>query len=676
MRYILILCMLICPACTGAIYYVANDGNNTTGDGSIGTPWETIQYGTDQLVAGDTLYVRGGRYYEYVNMQSFGSEGSYVTVAAYQDEVPILDGTESISGWTQCASDEAGLTVLSVTNPNYANIYKVVVASSALPSDLNDLILYEDSEFSRLATEPEQPVAQTIDTDLMLTVPAVSDGLKAYLEDSGASRPPSEADDYWNGAWIDIWSHGANNVFVRRRISDHIFSTKRLYFDTDLTYALDSDSVVDTYMMTNHPHILDTAGEYYIDIDIDGGNYTIYLWPAVDMGGMSVAQVEAYLDANTTVPTKSYGLRHYSVYTAGDRAMYFILDGFTVLGYLDNGIYVSYSKNPLDPSSNAIIRNCIVHDTVGTGIFCGLPNSTIEDCNVYRTGNYGIRVTGDDNILQRCYVGQTIATNISYTGVNGGRLLHNTMYGSSGVHGSGMTVYDDSNEILIAYNKFTDNEHTNRASFMSFGANVGNIVILANIADESAGNLTLNNYTGEGQGQRELWFMANNTWTQPFGVQGSLYQEGINYTFVNNINGQSNSMRDISDNEIPMDRGYNAWLEFGWQQVIDDPESIYYFPLGTDIDATAYDWDDIWTDKDNFDFTLKAGHGLITGEDIIVLLENTGVIDSEDDANSWFPGFDFTKDAAGNTWSSPPSIGAYDDGGIPPPSTRYLIGAQ
>ena len=47
-----------------ATYYVKKTGNDSTGDGSSGNPWLTIQHGHDQMADGDTLYVDPGSYNE------------------------------------------------------------------------------------------------------------------------------------------------------------------------------------------------------------------------------------------------------------------------------------------------------------------------------------------------------------------------------------------------------------------------------------------------------------------------------------------------------------------------------------------------------------------------------------------------------------------------------------
>ena len=60
---------------------MATDGDNA-GAGTINDPWLTWDYGMEQLVAGDTLYIRGGIYlmprtdgYGIMPILSGGAEG-------------------------------------------------------------------------------------------------------------------------------------------------------------------------------------------------------------------------------------------------------------------------------------------------------------------------------------------------------------------------------------------------------------------------------------------------------------------------------------------------------------------------------------------------------------------------------------------------------------------------
>ncbi|HEX9984019.1 MAG TPA: right-handed parallel beta-helix repeat-containing protein [Thermoanaerobaculia bacterium] len=93
---ILILCtLLVCLSTTAyaATRYVATTGNNANA-GTLSSPWATIQYGVNQLAAGDTLYVRGGTYMENVLMwNKHGSSTAVIYVVNYPNESPVIDGT-------------------------------------------------------------------------------------------------------------------------------------------------------------------------------------------------------------------------------------------------------------------------------------------------------------------------------------------------------------------------------------------------------------------------------------------------------------------------------------------------------------------------------------------------------------------------------------------------------
>lgn len=68
-------------------------------DAAAGTqqaPWKTINRGLRQLSAGDTLYLRGGTYYENVYCALVGAEGKPITVRSYPGEQAVIDG-----GWRE-----------------------------------------------------------------------------------------------------------------------------------------------------------------------------------------------------------------------------------------------------------------------------------------------------------------------------------------------------------------------------------------------------------------------------------------------------------------------------------------------------------------------------------------------------------------------------------------------
>lgn len=90
----------------GTTYYVAKNGNDTTGDGSSGSPWKTIQKGVNALSAGagDTLIVRDGVYSDenagtvdttntvQIPYSARGTSGAWTTIKAENPGGAVLHG--------------------------------------------------------------------------------------------------------------------------------------------------------------------------------------------------------------------------------------------------------------------------------------------------------------------------------------------------------------------------------------------------------------------------------------------------------------------------------------------------------------------------------------------------------------------------------------------------------
>ena len=79
---------------SGMTFYVdpstlGNDNNS----GSLSSPWKTLGSSVGKLSAGDTLYLRGGIYYESnVSIAILGSESNHITIKNYPNETPVIDG--------------------------------------------------------------------------------------------------------------------------------------------------------------------------------------------------------------------------------------------------------------------------------------------------------------------------------------------------------------------------------------------------------------------------------------------------------------------------------------------------------------------------------------------------------------------------------------------------------
>lgn len=74
-------------------YYIAPNGSDVTGSGSVSSPWFTLQKAWQEVQAGDTIYLRGGTY-EFLSAQILtgknGTAQSLIRIMAYPGEHPIL----------------------------------------------------------------------------------------------------------------------------------------------------------------------------------------------------------------------------------------------------------------------------------------------------------------------------------------------------------------------------------------------------------------------------------------------------------------------------------------------------------------------------------------------------------------------------------------------------------
>lgn len=83
---------------TGRTYFLAPDGDDATGDGSIASPWRTLNKAVTVVAAGDIVYLRGGVYDLSKSITIYNKDGTAekpVRYHAFPGEEPILD----FSGW-------------------------------------------------------------------------------------------------------------------------------------------------------------------------------------------------------------------------------------------------------------------------------------------------------------------------------------------------------------------------------------------------------------------------------------------------------------------------------------------------------------------------------------------------------------------------------------------------
>ncbi len=92
-------------------YYIAPQGQNTN-DGSRNSPWQSIQYGCNQLAAGDTLHILAGTYAAKILLTVSGQPNQRIIIKNYRNDTVIIDGSNL----------SAGEYMMSLKNVDYISI--------------------------------------------------------------------------------------------------------------------------------------------------------------------------------------------------------------------------------------------------------------------------------------------------------------------------------------------------------------------------------------------------------------------------------------------------------------------------------------------------------------------------------------------------------------------------
>lgn len=80
------------PRESGPAYYVDPVRGDPAGDGSEARPWKTLDAAAKRLKPGDTLYLRGGTYFESAVLSLAGTAKAPITIRSVPGELAILDG--------------------------------------------------------------------------------------------------------------------------------------------------------------------------------------------------------------------------------------------------------------------------------------------------------------------------------------------------------------------------------------------------------------------------------------------------------------------------------------------------------------------------------------------------------------------------------------------------------
>jgi VCBS repeat-containing protein len=111
------------PAIGSNALYVATNGNDSSGDGSINKPWRTIQKAAGVVNAGNTVYVRGGTYTlsSSISISRSGNAANYITFMPYSGETVNINGNNAVSNLVDISGNYIRWRGFNLSGDRYSN---------------------------------------------------------------------------------------------------------------------------------------------------------------------------------------------------------------------------------------------------------------------------------------------------------------------------------------------------------------------------------------------------------------------------------------------------------------------------------------------------------------------------------------------------------------------------
>ncbi len=374
---------------TQSTYYVApsSSGGSDSNNGSRGSPFETIQYGINQLSSGgDILYIRAGTYRETITINKTGASGNPIIIEAYSNEEVTIDGTVDVTGsWT---SHGNGIYKLNSYSTNITQLFvddEPMVNARWPNAQFNDDSVFSHSTW---AQGDENTLSDTDDPDYV-DDRSINGSLQIDEDifDPGVGGIGNSALDL-NGS-IGILNIGSFKTWTVA-ITGH---TQNASSDDVITY---NTGDIGTYKDKHHYYFfegklsfLDTNNEWFHD----KSDNTLYVYP--DYGDLS----------NRTIKGKT---TDYSVTFSGAqyvtlKKINFFATTFEMTGNSDyntveecNFYYPSASKRMLGTTDGLGTPNV-------TELGSNADNNTIEKCLFENTEGEALVIKGDTNTIKNNY---------------------------------------------------------------------------------------------------------------------------------------------------------------------------------------------------------------------------------------------------------------------------------
>ncbi len=390
-------------------YFVSTTGSDG-GDGTLGSPFRTIQHAASLAGAGDTVYVRGGTYRETVTVPNSGTPSAPLTFRPYNNESVTVSGADPIGGWSR----QTGA------------IYK-----ASQPWDLGDgnNQVFVDGKMMIEARWPNASLDVSHPTRSSADRISVGRG-SATLNDAALTQ------SYWSGATIHI---APGQEWVVQSGSVTSSAAGRLTYSYQPMSRDEVPQAGDPYYLTGKFQALDVPAEWYRDPT----NSTLYLWsPDSASPASHSVEVKKRLYAFDLGDSSNVSIDGIKIFAAG------ISTGSAssniILNHLD-AQYIWHEMNhptgwSQPPRSGIVLRgsnSAVLNSTIafssGDGVFIGgnadrVENCVIHDTDYAATDTAPVRTYSSNELIRNNTIYNAGRSGIKFSRSPGLRILNNTIH--------------------------------------------------------------------------------------------------------------------------------------------------------------------------------------------------------------------------------------------------------
>jgi len=121
---LILVSLLVMSSAQASDYYVSTAGSDAW-PGTLAQPWRNISKAASSMNPGDTVYIRGGTYFERLMPADNGSEGSPITYTNYPGEAVLVEGNRTT------LTKNSGSGMIHISSDKYITISGINVSNSS-----------------------------------------------------------------------------------------------------------------------------------------------------------------------------------------------------------------------------------------------------------------------------------------------------------------------------------------------------------------------------------------------------------------------------------------------------------------------------------------------------------------------------------------------------------------